>query len=271
VTAGTPVTLSVVVASADGKTAPVGMVSIAGSPVALSPVAAVNGRASFQLNVTTSATYSLVANFTGDGKTSGSSASSAVSLTVNAVTIAAPTEPVPNSGSVDLSLSTQSVKLQPGQTSPVTVQLTPQGDFNQTVSLSCQGLPAAVGCSFEPAALKVAKSPASTTMQVSSGSSSAKTGEVSGVSGIAYGAMLPWNLIGMLATTAARKRKRLGAFRTLLVLVLTGAGALAMTGCGVAYNTTPQSYAVTLTATANGVVVKTTTFNVVLQEKTAPW
>jgi hypothetical protein len=83
--------------------------------------------------------------------------------------------------------------------------------------------------------------------------------------------MLPWNLIGMLATGAARKRKRLGMLRTLMLLVLTGAGALAMGGCGVSYNTTAQTYHVTLTATANGATVNTATFDLVLREKATAW
>ena len=88
-----------------------------------------------------------------------------------------------------------------------------------------------------------------------------------GLSGISYGAMLPWNLIGMLATAAARKRKKLGVLRTLMLLVLTGVGAMAMSGCGVTYNTVAQTYHVTLTATANGATVNSTTFVVVLKEK----
>jgi hypothetical protein len=59
--------------------------------------------------------------------------------------------------------------------------------------------------------------------------------------------------------------------RTLMLLVLTGAGALAMGGCGVSYNTIAQTYHVTLTATANGTTVNTATFDVVLREKTTAW
>ena len=40
-----------------------------------------------------------------------------------------------------------------------------------------------------------------------------------------------------------------------------------MSGCGVSYNTTAQTYHVTLTATANGATVNTATFDVVLMEK----
>jgi hypothetical protein len=79
--------------------------------------------------------------------------------------------------------------------------------------------------------------------------------------------MLPWNLIGMLATAAARKRQKLGVLRTIMLALLTGAGAMAMTGCGVTYNTTSQTYHVTLTAQADGTAVQTSTFEVVLREK----
>jgi hypothetical protein len=59
--------------------------------------------------------------------------------------------------------------------------------------------------------------------------------------------------------------------RTMMLLALTGAGAMAMSGCGVAYNTTAQTYHVTLTATANGAAVNTASFDVVVSAKTAPW
>jgi hypothetical protein len=172
---------------------------------------------------------------------------------------------------VSLQLSTSSVQLQAGQTSPVNVQVTPKNGFSQTVNLNCQGLPSNVGCSFEPASLPVANSPASTTMNVSSSNATSSAASRAGLSGVAYGAMLPWNLIGMLATAAVRKRKKLGMLRTLMLLVLTGVGAMAMSGCGVSYNTTAQTYHVTVTAVANGATVNTTTFDLVLMEKTAPW
>jgi hypothetical protein len=285
VTVGDTVGITVVIASADGKTVPKGTVSISGSPTSLAPVAAVNGKAALQLNTSKAGTFTLMANFNGDGETSGSSVSKAVALTVNSAVAGGPVQPspapppppapapTPNQGTVSLALSTSSVELKPGQTSPVMVQVTPKDGFSQTVALACQGLPANVDCSFTPASLPVAKNPASTTMHVSSttAASSDVAGAGVGLLGISYGAMLPWNLIGMLATAAARRRKKLGGLRTLMLLVLTGAGAMAMSGCGVTYNTVAQSYHVTLTATANGATVQTAAFDVVLKVKTAPW
>jgi hypothetical protein len=297
VTVGDTVGITVKIASADGKTVPKGTVSITGSPKALAPVSAVNGMAALQLNTSQAGVFTLVAGFTGDGTTSGNSVSKAVMLTVNPAGAAGPAQPTPTppsptptptpappapvptpipapTGTVSLQLSSSSIALLPGQTSPVTVQVTPQGGFNQTVNLACQGLPANVDCSFSPAALAVAKSAASATMNVSSltaGASASNRTSSPGLSSIAYGAMLPWNLIGMLTTGAARKRRKLSALRVLLLLVLTGAGAMAMTGCGLAYNTVAQTYHVTLTATANGSTVQTTSFDVVVREKAGPW
>jgi hypothetical protein len=128
-----------------------------------------------------------------------------------------------------------------------------------------------VDCSFVPASLPVANNPASTTMNVSSSNATSSATSHAGLAGVAYGAMLPWNLIGMLATAAVRKRKKLDILRTLMLLMLTGVGAMAMSGCGVSYNTTAQTYHVTVTAAANGATVNTTTFDLVLMEKTAPW
>jgi hypothetical protein len=187
------------------------------------------------------------------------------SSVVQSSTLATP--PPTGNGSVLLQLSTLAVELQPGQTSPVTVLVTPKNGFSQTVNLDCQGLPANVNCSFEPASLLVANSQASTTMNVSSSNAASIAAPRVGLSGISYGAMLPWNLIGMLATAAARKRKKLGVLRTLTLLVLTGVGAMAMSGCGVTYNTVAQTYHVALTAMANGATVNSTAFVVVLKEK----
>jgi hypothetical protein len=200
----------------------------------------------------------------------GANISANFSSAVQTSTLGSTPTPTGN-GSVSLQLSTLAVELQPGQTSPVTVQVTPKNGFSQTVSLDCQRLPANVNCSFEPASLLVANSQASTTMNVSSSNAASIAAPRVGLSGISYGAMLPWNLIGMLATAAARKRKKLGVLRTLMLLVLTGVGAMAMSGCGVTYNTVAQTYHVTLTATANGATVNSTTFVVVLKEKPALW
>jgi hypothetical protein len=175
--------------------------------------------------------------------------------------------PPTGNGSVSLQLSTLAVELHPGQTSPVTVLVTPKDGFSQTVNLDCQALPANVNCSFQPASLLVANSQASMTMNVSSSNAASIAAPRGGLSGVSYGAMLPWNLIGMLATAATRKRKRLGGLRTLMLLVLTGVGAMAMSGCGVTYNTVAQTYHVGLTAMANGTTVNSTTFDVVLKEK----
>jgi hypothetical protein len=149
------------------------------------------------------------------------------------------------------------------------VQMTPQGGFNRSVSLSCTGLPAGISCSFEPAVITVAQAPANTTMNVSSGATAVSRS--TGLSGVSYGALLPWNLIGMLATAAARKRRKRGALCTIILMVLTGVGAMAMIGCGVTYNGTVQTYHVTLTAQADGTTVQTSAFEVVLLQKTAPF
>ncbi len=218
------------------------------------------GKATLTTSALSLGSYSISAQYGGNASYSAST-SSLVSLTIN------PT-PTPT-GTLTLTLSTSSVQLQPGQSSQVTVQMTPQGGFNKTVSLSCTGLPAGVSCSFKPAAVTVAQGPASTTMNVSSGTTAASTS--ARLSGVAYGAILPWNLIGMLAMAAARKRQKLGMLRAIILMVLTGAGAMTIAGCGVIYNTTAQTYHVTLTAQADGATVQTSTFDVVLWQKVAPF
>lgn len=111
----------------------------------------------------------------------------------------------------------------------------------------------------------VAQGPANTTMNVSSGATTAAA--TAGLSGFAYGLMLPWNLIGMLAVAATGRQRKMGRLRTIVLMGLTCAGAMAITGCGVTFNTTAQTYHVTLTAQADGATVQTATFDVVLRQK----
>jgi hypothetical protein len=143
----------------------------------------------------------------------------------------------------------------------------PQGGFNKTVSLSCQGLPANIACSFEPSAVQVMQSKVDTIMKVSSGSTVAST--PAGASGMALGLALPWSLTGMAVIAAKGKKRTIGALQMILLVTLA-AGAMAISGCGVTSNTA-QTYHVTLAAQAEGSTVQTSTFDVVLRQQPAPF
>ena len=94
VTVGDTIGITVAVASANGKTIPKGTITIAGASATLGPVSPVNGKIALRLDATKAGVYTLLADFNGDGKTSSSSKSKAVVLTVNQAVTAGP-GPVP--------------------------------------------------------------------------------------------------------------------------------------------------------------------------------
>jgi hypothetical protein len=72
-----------------------------------------------------------------------------------------PTGPVPN---FTLALSPTSGTIAPGQSVHSTVTLTPSNGFNQSVSLSCSGLPAGAACSFSSSPVQVSGAAAISTL-----------------------------------------------------------------------------------------------------------
>jgi hypothetical protein len=51
--------------------------------------------------------------------------------------------------------SPQSVTISPGATASYSLTATPQGGFNQTITLACAGAPALASCSVSPAVVKI--------------------------------------------------------------------------------------------------------------------
>ena len=79
--------------------------------------------------------------------------------------------PVATSATVSLSAAPSSLTIPAGQSGNLTVVAQPQsGAFNNTIGLSCSGLPSGLTCSFSPAAITPGSSAASSTLTISAAS-----------------------------------------------------------------------------------------------------
>lgn len=133
----------------------------------------------------------------------------------------------------DFSLAAHSPNqtVSPGQTATYAVDVTPNGGFDQTVQLSCSGMPADSTCSVAPAAVTLDGSgPQQVTVSVAtSGSSGGLTSWNSRPPSTAVYALCFGGLcfLGMLAATARSRRRILGSALAAVLCL----GALSA-GCG---------------------------------------
>jgi hypothetical protein len=76
--------------------------------------------------------------------------------------------PVPTAATVSLSAAPSSLTIASGQSGNLTVVAQPQsGAFNNSIALSCSGLPSGLTCAFAPAAITPGASAASSTLTIS--------------------------------------------------------------------------------------------------------
>ncbi|MGA7829770.1 MAG: chitobiase/beta-hexosaminidase C-terminal domain-containing protein [Terracidiphilus sp.] len=153
-----------------------------------------------------------------------------------------------------LNTSTNSALLLQGSTAVFNLTVTPLGAaaFPTGVTLTASGLPAGATATFSPATIASGAGATAVTMTISASTTSSMS-QPSG--GSAIGRITPFALALLLLPFAGRLRKsgkRLG--RLLTVLLLLGAGAVAMTGmsgCGNGSNgffgLMPKAYPVTVT------------------------
>ncbi len=182
-------------------------------------------------------------------------------------------------GTTDFSISASptAATITAGQTATYTLTIGPLGTFNQTVSLSCGGAPAAATCSISPPSVTLnGSTPSTATVTVTSGARS-MTAPVQGPEGLFphIGARvgLPWLLwllvLSMLASLAGRGHDRRPAWLSLAVAMLfvllwtacgAGGGGRGAGGGGGGGNpgTPPGTYTLTLTGTSGSLEHSTT-------------
>lgn len=139
--------------------------------------------------------------------------------------------PLTNLPSFALALSSVSGTVTAGKSATTTVTLAPSNGFNQSVALSCTGLPAGASCSFAPASVALNASAATSILTITT-TASAVT--------LAAGAnpAIPPNAGGWLLLALAlpmyllRRRAPAAVRRNLVATLALFLGAVVVTACG---------------------------------------
>jgi uncharacterized protein (TIGR03118 family) len=160
-----------------------------------------------------------------------------------------------------LSAGAGTVTVSAGLDAITTVNVEPTYNFTGTVSFTCSGLPAGAQCAFSPSSLAATgNAPSVATLDIVTYKMASVEHSIG--SGIALALLFP--LGGVLAL----RRKRLGAWRPMLVAVVALLSVGAVIGCGNSYTpntpTPAGSSQVTITATS-GSITQTTTLSLVVQ------
>lgn len=212
---------------------------------------------------------------------SGNSQFRASTTQAQATSDAASTEP-----DFSITANPTSLTLSPGGYGTIVLTITPLNGFDDMVTLSCSGNPAASACTFSPTTLtplsaKAITSSLQITTQAASGTSSslvlppAATGSHSRA---VYAFVLP-GLMALIGLGAIRKRSGLNALSVIGVIALLGASTLGISACAQRYdylNHPPEgnpgiaagTYTVTVAAYSNnGATVTSHTLNIALTVK----
>ena len=233
--------VSTVLNSATGVP-PTGTVTFMSGTTALgSATLDASGVATLTPNLTGGVNYNIIANYSGDvDHLPSSSPAIAVSGTPTLFT---------------LGVSPAGVTMATSQNATVTVNLTSNGSFTDTIGLGCASLPAGVFCHFSNASVKLTPgSSASVQLTIDTnnplGGGSSAMNRPAGSSKISLaGLFLPFSALFGFVFWRLRKRSA-GIFTTAMVLVLSAAALLA-TGCS-SYSTntaTPGNYVIQVTGT----------------------
>jgi len=192
--------------------------------------------------------YTVVASYSGD--------------TLHAPSTSAPVTVSSNPVDFKLSVSPTSVTLKASQNIPLTVNLTSEGGFTDTIGLGCASLPAGVSCIFaNPSVTLAANGTASVQLSIDTntpigGGSTAMNHRGSGTSGMSMaGLFLP--LSAFFGWLLWRVRRRNMGFFTLVLAIALSAGALFATGCSGYSSSTakPGSYVIQVIGTGTNTQV----------------
>lgn len=191
---------------------PTGFVQFYNGGVALgAPATVTNAQAVLQTTFAAVGTYTITAQYLGDANFGGSSSSTLV------VVVSNPT--------YTISLAPATLTISGGDNAASTLTITPTGNYQGTLTFSCEGMPQFSSCLFLPQtiALTGANTPQTVTLTVYTlgpGNTNARS--------IASAAMVPG--LALIALLVARRRK-LRMPGLVVVLLLAGA-LLGLGGCG---------------------------------------
>lgn len=216
VPAGTSVTFTATVAGGSGSSGtPTGTVTFLDGSTKLGTGTLSSAVATYATSSLAAGSHSITAQYGGDTNFAAST-SSAVTITVSAVT------PSFSLGASPTSLSISAA----GSSGTTTLTVTPAGGFAQTVSFACAGLPSEATCTFAPSTVTPGASAATTVLTISTTAPSvvkSRGNDRSSLGGLAAFASL-----AMLILTFRPGGKRM----QWLVVLLTLSAAAGLLGCG---------------------------------------
>lgn len=181
--------------------------------------------------------------------------------------------------------SPTSLSLSPGQYGTIVLTVTPLNGFNNMVTLSCSGNPAASTCIFSPITLTPLNSnPVTSSLQITTEAPSgaallAKPANGSGHSSRAVYAIVLPGLLALVGLGSLRKRSGRNALSVLGLAALLAASTLGLSACAQRYDylhhppaanpgITPGTYTITVAAySSNGATVTSHTLNLTLTVK----
>jgi len=154
------------------------------------------------------------------------------------------------SATFTISASPSAQTISSGGTATITVTITPQGDYNSTITFSAFVTPASYAqVTFNPVQLTPGSSVDTTTLTIQGATSAGVRAADSRLK--IYCLLAPYGLAGLLLLGRGKKREW-GASRLFLLTATLALVALTMLGCGGGGSSskTPQTYQVKITATA---------------------
>jgi uncharacterized repeat protein (TIGR03803 family) len=219
------------------------------------------GTVTLQTSFAANGVYSLTAAY-GGNQSFAASTSAVLSETVVTPTVTAAASPI-------------TLTLTAGSSGHLVITVTPVGGFTGTVNFSCGTLPANVACYFQPQSLVIAgnSGPLTEILTVTTGPPVTLTAAkpMGGGSGgsllLAASIWMPGSM-ALLWGMVRRKPRRTGggAFRLCVIAIVSLAGALAMTSCGVTSRIAARgTYRIPISITIPGATAQSLDVTVVVQ------
>jgi hypothetical protein len=134
-----------------------------------------------------------------------------------------------SSPNFSLTASSSSGTVTAGQSVQTTLTLTPSNGFDQSVSLSCSGLPQGAACGFSPASVTVNGTASTSTLTITTTAQTALNSHGSPLNPLLPGGLL---LAGMGLPMAWRRRQTMACAGQYGLFALLLMGTLALPGCG---------------------------------------